>query len=97
MSRLPILPDITPAELLEINRPAQYLGGELNSVVKDEAAIDFRFALCFPDTYEVGMSNLGVACLYDLVNQRPDMLAERAYVPWHDMQREMRARGVRNY
>ncbi len=83
--------------LRKVQKPARYTGGEWNSIVKDWRTTDLKVAISYPDTYEVGMSNLGVACLYDIVNQRPNMLCERAYVPWIDMQREMRARGIRNF
>ncbi|MDW8319220.1 MAG: TIGR03960 family B12-binding radical SAM protein [Anaerolineae bacterium] len=97
-------PHMTPAEisrflervLLRVQKPARYTGGEWNSVVKDWEATPppLRVALCFPDIYDLGMSNLGLAILYDLVNKRPGMLAERVYQPWVDMEAEMRAAGV---
>ncbi|MDY6916945.1 MAG: TIGR03960 family B12-binding radical SAM protein [Chloroflexota bacterium] len=77
-----ILPNVT--------RPARYTGGEWNSVVKDWDAIDVHVALIYPDTYEVGMSNMGLAILYDVVNRHPHFLAERAFAPWMDMEAEMR-------
>jgi radical SAM family uncharacterized protein len=80
--------------LLRVQKPARYTGGEWNAVVKDWAATPHRVALAFPDIYDLGMSNLGLAILYDLVNQRPDMLAERVYQPWTDMEAEMRAAGA---
>src|SRR5438067_161696 len=83
--------------LRKVQKPARYTGGEWNSIVKDWRTTDLKVAISYPDTYEVGMSNLGVACLYDVVNQRPNMLCERAYVPWLDMQRELRQRGIRNF
>jgi radical SAM family uncharacterized protein len=75
-----------------VQKPARYIGGEFNSVVKDWAdpAIKTKVALLFPDVYDLGMSNLGLAILYDLLNKRPDVLAERAYVPWPDMETKMR-------
>lgn len=78
----------------KVARPARYTGGEWNSVVKDWDAVDIRFVLAYPDVYEIGMSNLGLAILYDVLNQRPDVLAERAYAPWVDMEAELRRRGL---
>jgi len=82
----PILPRVT--------RPARYTGNEFNSVVKDWDAVDVRVALIYPDTYEVGMSNMGLAILYDVVNRLPYALAERAFAPWVDMEAEMRQAGI---
>jgi radical SAM family uncharacterized protein len=83
--------------LLRVQKPARYTGGEWNSAVKDWDAVPHRIALAFPDIYDLGMSNLGLAILYDLVNQRPDMLAERVYAPWIDMETELRAADVPLY
>ena len=80
-----------------VQKPARYTGGEFNSVVKDWDATPYRLALVFPDVYDLGMSNLGVAILYDGVNAQPDMLAERAYTPWVDMQVAMREAGIPLY
>ncbi|MBK6846095.1 MAG: TIGR03960 family B12-binding radical SAM protein [Proteobacteria bacterium] len=77
--------------LPRVEKPARYVGGELNQVVKPWEQIPLRVALAFPDVYEIGMPNLGLAALYELVNQQPEMLAERVYVPWTDMQALMRA------
>ena len=68
-----------------VQKPARYAGGEYNSVLKPWDEIPYRLALVFPDVYDLGMSNLGLAILYDIANHRPDMLAERAYLPWVDM------------
>ena len=95
-------PHMTPADiggflertLLRVQKPARYTGGEWNSVVKDWEATPQRIALVFPDIYDLGMSNLGLAILYDQINQRPDMLAERVYAPWTDMEAEMRTAGA---
>ena len=76
--------------LPEVTRPARYTGNEWNSIVKDWDAVDVRMVLVYPDLYEIGMSNLGLAILYDLVNRQPKALAERAYAPWIDMEAEMR-------
>lgn len=80
-----------------VQKPARYTGGEFNSVVKDWDAIPHRLALVFPDVYDLGMSNLGLAILYDAVNGQPDMLAERAYTPWVDMQAALRREGLPLY
>lgn len=80
--------------LLRVQKPARYTGGEWNSVVKNWDATPLRVALAFPDIYDLGMSNLGLAILYDQINQRPEMLAERVYTPWRDMETELRAAGA---
>ncbi|HEY4690820.1 MAG TPA: TIGR03960 family B12-binding radical SAM protein [Anaerolineae bacterium] len=80
--------------LLAVEKPARYTGGEHNSIVKDWDAVSVRTALVFPDVYELGMSNLGLATLYDILNRRPDFLAERAYCPWTDMEAILRREGV---
>ena len=77
--------------LLAVQKPGRYTGGELGSVVKDAAQIDCRFAFCFPDTYEVGMSFLGMKVLYEILNARRDIWCERAFMPWVDMLEQMRA------
>jgi len=74
-----------------VQKPGRYTGGELNQVVKDWNSVQTRVALVFPDIYDLGMSNLGLAILYDLLNQRPDSLAERAFSPWSDMEAALRA------
>jgi radical SAM family uncharacterized protein len=82
-----------------VQKPARYVGGEFNSVVKDwtDPKILTKVALVFPDVYDLGMSNLGLAILYDLLNQRDDTLAERVYVPWPDMETRMREVGMPLY
>jgi len=80
-----------------VQKPGRYTGGELNQVVKDWGTVQTKVALVFPDLYDLGMSNLGLAIIYDLINQRPDALAERAFAPWTDMEAAMRARGVPLY
>jgi radical SAM family uncharacterized protein len=80
--------------LPSVSKPARYTGGEWNSVAKDWHACDVRWALAFPDTYEIGMSNLGLAILYDLLNGQAGVLAERVYAPWVDMENAMRAAGL---
>ncbi len=85
--------------LHKVEQPARYTGGELNSVVKEwtDPAIRAKLALCFPDIYELGGSNLGLQVLYDLVNRRPDMLAERAFCPWPDFEALMRRDAIPLY
>ena len=83
--------------LLRVQKPARYTGGEINQVVKDWDRITTKVALVFPDLYDLGMSNLGLAILYELLNQRSDVLAERAYAPWTDMEDELRAAGIPLY
>ncbi|HEY5157828.1 MAG TPA: TIGR03960 family B12-binding radical SAM protein, partial [Anaerolineales bacterium] len=83
--------------LLKVQKPGRYIGGELNSVVKEWDRVKTRLALVFPDIYDIGISNLGLQILYDLVNQRPDALAERAYAPWVDMEGLMRSNGIPLY
>lgn len=76
--------------LLKIEKPARYIGGEVNSVMKDKNEVDIRFAMCFPDVYEIGMSHLGIQILYDMFNQRKDVWCERVYSPWIDLDKIMR-------
>ena len=83
--------------LPRVQKPARYTGGEYNAVVKDRAQVDVRFALCFPDTYEIGMSNLGVRILYGLMNEMEGVWCERAFAPWGDMEAEMRREGIPLY
>ncbi|MBN2645764.1 MAG: TIGR03960 family B12-binding radical SAM protein [Desulfuromonadaceae bacterium] len=80
--------------LLNVKRPGRYLGGEAGSVRKDPAAVDLRFALAFPDVYEIGMSHVGSAILYQVLNQTAWIAAERAYCPWPDMGDQLRENGV---
>ncbi len=80
--------------LPRVAKPGRYTGGELNQVTKPWESVDFRVALAFPDIYDLGMSNLGLAILYDIVNRHRNLLAERVYCPWVDMEAEMRERGL---
>lgn len=80
--------------LLKIEKPARYIGNEVNSVVKNLADIDVRFAMCFPDVYEIGMSHLGIQILYDMFNQWEDVYCERVYSPWMDLDRIMREQNI---
>jgi len=75
--------------LKSVQKPGRYIGGEYNSIIKDKAAVKCRFAFCFPDTYEIGMSNLGVRILYDVINKDKDVWCERVYAPWTDMKEKM--------
>ena len=83
--------------LPKVQKPARYTGGEYNAVVKDKRTVDTRFALCFPDTYEIGMSNLGCRILYGLMNEQEGLWCERCYAPWGDMEEEMRREGLLLY
>lgn len=76
--------------LLKVEKPARYIGGEVNSVMKDRDKVDVRFAMCFPDVYEIGMSHLGIQILYDMFNRMEDVWCERVYSPWTDLDRIMR-------
>ena len=76
--------------LPRVQKPARYVGGEYNAVIKDKAAVDTRIAFCFPDTYEIGMSNLGMRILYGVMNQMDGVWCERVFAPWGDMEQEMR-------
>ena len=80
--------------LKSISKPGRYAGGEYGQIIKDKSQVKARFAFCFPDTYEIGMSNLGVRLLYGSLNQDPDIWCERAYTPWVDMQEQMKQHGL---
>src|SRR4051812_4483825 len=88
--RLPVLDRL----ILGAQRPSRYAGGELNAVRKDLAAARVRWALAFPDTYEVGMSNVGFRLLYHALNERPDVACERAFMPWPDMEKRLTDRSL---
>ncbi|MBQ8529075.1 MAG: TIGR03960 family B12-binding radical SAM protein [Clostridia bacterium] len=75
--------------LKSVQKPGRYIGGEYNSIMKDKSKVKCRFAFCFPDTYEIGMSNLGVRILYDVINREEDIWCERVYAPWTDMKEKM--------
>ncbi len=79
---------------MTIDKPARYIGNEVNMVVKDLSKIDIRFCMCFPDVYEVGMSHLGIQILYDMFNQREDTYCERVYSPWMDLDPIMREKKI---
>lgn len=80
--------------LLSIEKPARYIGGEVNSVMKDKEKVDIRFAMCFPDVYEIGMSNLGMMILYNMFNEREDVWCERVFSPWTDLDKLMREKKI---
>ena len=81
MTRLALSDEI----LMKIDKPARYIGNELNSIIKDKNDVDIRFVMCFPDVYEIGMSHLGIQILYDMLNRRDDVWCERLYSPWPDL------------
>ncbi len=80
--------------LLKVDKPARYIGNELNSVMKDTSQVDIRFAMCFPDVYEIGMSHLGIQILYDMFNRRSDVWCERVYSPWPDLHAIMKEENI---
>lgn len=80
--------------LLSIDKPERYIGHEINAVYKDKSKIDIRFAMCFPDVYEIGMSHLGIAILYDMFNKFEDTWCERIYSPWVDLDKVMREKNI---
>lgn len=82
---------------MQVQKPGRYTGGEVNSTVKDKSNVFIRFALCYPDLYEVGMSNLGIKILYELMNARPDTWCERVFAPASDMEAQLRAAGIPLY
>lgn len=86
MSKLALSDEI----LLKVEKPARYIGNEINSVIKDKDSIDIRIAMCFPDVYEIGMSHLGIQILYDMFNRFEDVWCQRVYSPWVDLDKIMR-------
>ena len=88
---------LDPSILQTVTKPARYTGGELNAVHKNHEDVDCRFALSMPDVYEVGMSNLGLKILYEVLNERQDTVAERVYAPWLDMEDKMREHNIPLY
>ncbi|MDD6793089.1 MAG: B12-binding domain-containing radical SAM protein, partial [Thermobifida fusca] len=85
------------ALLPHVQKPIQYVGGELNSVVKEWDDAEVRWALMYPDAYEVGVPNQGVQILYEILNEREGVLAERAYAVWPDLEKLMREHGVPHF
>ena len=90
MRKLALSDDI----LMQIEKPARYIGGEVNSVMKDPSEVDIRFAMCFPDVYEIGMSHLGIQILYDMFNRREDTWCERVYSPWTDLDKILHEKNI---
>lgn len=90
MHKLALSDDI----LLKIEKPARYIGHEVNAIYKDPDKVDVRFAMCFPDVYEVGMSHLGIQILYDMFNSYEDVWCERVYSPWHDLDAILREENI---
>ena len=88
------LSDRIESLMATVQKPVRYMGGEFNSVMKNPDEVDVRFAFLFPDTYEVGMSHLGMKILYHAINRRPYAWCERVFSPWVDMADAMRAAGV---
>ena len=81
--------------LMKIDKPARYIGNELNSVCKNkDDGVGIRFAMCFPDVYEIGMSHLGIQILYDMFNKRDDVWCERVYSPWPDLHKIMKEENI---
>lgn len=80
--------------LLQVEKPARYIGNEINMIKKNPKDVDIRFCMCFPDVYEIGMSHLGIQILYDMFNQRDDIYCERVYSPWMDMDKIMREKNI---
>ena len=83
--------------LPRVQKPARYVGGEFNAIMKDKSKVDTRVAFCFPDTYEIGMSNLGMRILYDVMNNIEGVWCERCFAPWGDMEQEMRNANIPLY
>jgi radical SAM family uncharacterized protein len=90
MRKLALTDDI----LLSVEKPARYIGGEVNVRMKNPKEVDIRFCMCFPDVYEIGMSHLGIQIIYDIINRREDTWCERVYSPWVDMDKLMRERNI---
>ncbi len=88
---------VTDDVLYRVEKPARYIGGEFNSYIKDASKVDIRYAFCFPDVYEVGMSHLGTKILYYVLNEREDTFCERAFTPWPDMEKLLRENDIPLY
>ncbi|MDY4898203.1 MAG: B12-binding domain-containing radical SAM protein, partial [Eubacteriales bacterium] len=80
--------------LSSVQKPGRYSGGEYGEVLKDKSRVKARFAFCFPDSYEIGMSNLGMRILYNALNSDPDIWCERVFAPWVDMEQQMREHDI---
>lgn len=90
MNKLALKDEILP----RVEKPARYIGNEVNAVVKDRKLVDVRIAMCFPDVYEIGMSHLGIQILYDMFNRFEDVWCERVYSPWVDLDKIMREENI---
>ena len=90
MRKLALRDDI----LMQVEKPARYIGNEYNSVIKDREKTALRFAMCFPDVYEIGMSHLGIQILYSMFNEWEDIWCERVYSPWADLDQIMRKESI---
>ena len=80
--------------LKSVSRPGRYSGGERGQIIKDKGSVKLRWAFCFPDLYEIGMSNLGMKILYGALNQMQDVWCERVFAPWNDMEEKMRENNI---
>ena len=80
--------------LLSIDKPARYIGNEVNAAMKDKDTVDVSMVMCFPDVYEIGMSHLGIQILYDMFNRREDVYCDRVYSPWPDLDKIMREKNI---
>ena len=83
--------------LLKVQKPGRYIGGELNQIQKNWNKTNIKVALAFPDIYDIGLPNLGIMVLYDIINQKENILAERTYAPWTDMEEMMREKDISLY
>ena len=92
-----MLKDKIEKHLLSVQKPSRYIGGECGSVIKDKSKIDVRFAFCFPDSYDIGMSHLGMKILYSLINERENYWCERVFAPWEDYENIMRENDIPLY
>lgn len=92
-----MLRDKIEKHLLEIQKPSRYIGGEVGSIIKDKSKINVRFAFCFPDTYDIGMSHLGMKILYSLINERENYWCERCFAPSEDFEKVMRENDIPLY
>ena len=85
---------LTDEQLLSIEKPARYIGNEVNAIMKDKDSVAMRFAICFPDVYEIGMSHLGIQIIYGMLNSFEDTWCERVYSPWSDLDAIMRKENI---
>lgn len=97
MGENPVISKEVEKLLLKVQKPGRYVGGEMNSVIKDKSKVNIRFAFCFPDTYEIGMSHLGMKILYSQFNSIEDIWCERVFAPWIDMEKLMREKNIPLY